>query len=385
MKTRKRVFVGMSGGVDSSVAAALLKEQGYDVVGVFMKNWSDDRFSDCPWEKDWQDVQAVGKKLGIPVMSWNFEREYRTKVIDYFFAEYAAGRTPNPDIMCNKEIKFGLFLNRSLAEGADYVVTGHYARKITREQVDSVAGRRVREQFLAIPKDTHKDQTYFLYTLTDDQLKRILFPLAKLNKEEVRAEARELGLSTADRPDSQGICFVGEVNLVSFLKSRLPEKPGPIVTVDGHIIGQHQGVWFYTVGQRHGLGVGGGIPYYVVGKDLKTNTLVVAPGSDHPALYSTEICVENFVIRLPIRAARVSVRIRHGGPLAPASLQLCDDSIAHISFDEPQRAVTPGQATVFYQDGVVVGGGTVADIRSWPSPRMDRKRKEFESTRIRTR
>ena len=370
----------MSGGVDSSVAAALLKEQGYDVVGVYLKNWSDDRFSDCPWEKDWADVQAVGKKLDIPVVSWNFEREYRARVIEYFFREYAAGRTPNPDVMCNKEIKFGLFLTHALKARADHVATGHYARIVERENEIT----REREKFLAIPKDTHKDQTYFLYTLTHNQLQHVLFPLADLTKEGVRAKAKELGLPTADRPDSQGICFVGEVNLVNFLKSRLPEKVGAIETIDGETIGEHRGVWFSTIGQRHGLGIGGGIPYYVVDKDVATNTLIVAAGSDHPALYSREMVVEEVEWRGRVNEftrERVNVRIRHGGPLVVATIKAFHSSThpsssrqLKVFFAEPQRAVTPGQVAVFYKGGTVLGGGIIAPTsvrprRSLRSPR----------------
>jgi tRNA-specific 2-thiouridylase len=374
----------MSGGVDSSVAAVLLKEQGYEVVGVYLKNWSDDRFRDCPWEEDFADAKATGKKLGIPVISWNFEREYRAKVIDYFFAEYAAGRTPNPDIVCNKEIKFGLFLARALKEGADYVATGHYAR-ITR--IDSnkdtrmdpnirvhSSTRRSRDSssfVLAIPKDAKKDQTYFLYTLTSFQLSHVLFPLANMTKEEVRAIAARRQLPTADKPDSQGICFVGEINLVNFLKSRLPQKMGPIMTVEGDYVGEHQGVWFYTIGQRHGLSVGGGIPYYVVGKDIKTNTLTVAAGSDHPALYSRKMVVDDTVLQVDIVdkvdqliGFKAHVRIRHGMEPQPATINRINESTNQllVVFDDEQRAITPGQAAVFYKKGIVLGGGTIGQL-----------------------
>jgi tRNA-specific 2-thiouridylase len=353
MKTPK-VYVGLSGGVDSSVAAALLKEQGYDVVGVYLKNWSDDSFGNCPWEQELADAKAAAKHIGVPIISWNFEREYRAKVIEYFFAEYAAGRTPNPDVVCNKEIKFGLFLNKAFVEGADFVATGHYARIIER------SGKK----FLAQPKDLYKDQTYFLYTLTDEQLDRVLFPLADITKVEVRAIAKGLGLPNAEKLDSQGICFVGEVNVVNLLKSRLPENVGPIITTDGNVIGQHSGAWFYTIGQRHGLGVGGGIPYYVVAKDMDTNTLTVAAGDGHPALYTRRMIVDDLIWRGSGGRQRVEVRIRHGAPLVSATLSIGGNR-GVVCFSEEQRAVTPGQAAVVYTDGVVLGGGVITEeVRS---------------------
>jgi len=348
----RKVFVGMSGGVDSSVAAALLQEQGYDVVGVFMKNWSNDEFTDCPWEQDFADAKAVADKLGMPIISWNFEKEYRSKVIEYFFAEYAAGRTPNPDVMCNKEIKFGLFMDRAFEEGADYISTGHYAQIIPKNG----------QKWLAMPKDRHKDQTYFLYTLTPSQLNTIIFPLSGLTKDNVRAKAHALELPNAQKPDSQGICFIGEVNVVHLLKSRLPERPGLITTIEGDDVGEHRGVWFFTIGQRHGLGIGGGIPYYVAGKDVPTNTLIVASGDSHPALFSSKMEVEGLFWRLPRKPGRVSVRLRHGAPLVPATIRI-SRSKAIVRFDDDQRAVTPGQAAVFYLNDVVVGGGAIAESR----------------------
>ncbi len=352
-RARPKVYVGMSGGVDSSVAAALLKERGYDVVGVYLKNWSDDTFGVCPWEQEFADAKAAADTIGIPIISWNFEKEYRAKVIEYFFAEYAAGRTPNPDVMCNKEIKFGLFLDRTLDEVADYVATGHYADIVEQN------GRK----FLAQPKDLKKDQTYFLYTLTDRQLNHVLFPLSDITKKEVRAKAKKIGLSNADKPDSQGICFVGEVNVANLLKSRLPEKVGRIVTIDGNVIGEHNGAWFYTIGQRHGLGIGGlpgqgGIPYYVVDKNVATNTLIVVAGDSHPALYHRTMELGDIFWRGTVNRRRIDVRIRHGAPLVPATVRLTGEK-ARVTFDSPQRAITPGQTAVFYLDGLVIGGGTI--------------------------
>lgn len=378
MKTRPLVYVGLSGGVDSSVAAAKLSDAGFDVVGVFMKNWSDDTFGDCPWEQEFADAKAAADVIGIPVISWNFEKEYRAKVIEYFFAEYAAGRTPNPDIMCNKEIKFGLFLKKALKEGADFVATGHYARivrmdtnrdtRISANMRDYSSTRRSRDSgtfVLAQPKDLRKDQTYFLYTLTDEHLRHVLFPLADMTKHEVRLKAKELGLANADKPDSQGICFVGEVNVVNLLKSRLPEKTGPIVTTDGEVIGQHNGAWFYTIGQRHGLGVGGGIPYYVVDKDVKTNTLIVAVGDSDPALYHQTMELDDVLWRGSANRQRVDVRIRHGASLVPATI-VVRGSRATIRFGNVQRAVTPGQAAVIYKDSIVLGGGIIASTPVTP-------------------
>jgi tRNA-specific 2-thiouridylase len=268
----------MSGGVDSSVAALLLKREGYDVIGVFMKNWDDtDEAGVCTAEEDYDDVRRVCDQIGIPYYTVNFEREYWEKVFVYFLEEYRRGRTPNPDVMCNKEIKFKAFLEKAMQLEAEYLATGHYAR----------IGREFDTYTLLRGVDQGKDQTYFLYTLGQEQLTRTLFPIGHLTKQEVRGIAREAGLATAHKKDSTGICFIGEKDFKAFLSQYLPAQPGDIRTIDGELKGRHDGLMFHTLGQRKGLGIGGaGEPWFVVGKDLETNTLIVAQGRDHPALYS---------------------------------------------------------------------------------------------------
>lgn len=367
----KTVYVALSGGVDSSVAAALLMKQGYRVVGIFMKTYEGDpKLGYCPWEEDQKMVGKVAKHLKIPWKTWNFSRKYEVKVLGPFFKSYERGLTPNPDTFCNREIKFGEFLRRALLEGADFIATGHYARVIRINSHDSDSSRFA----LAIPKDRHKDQTYFLYQLNQEQLERSLFPLGCYTKAQVRQLAKKMGLPNADRPDSQGICFVGEVPIREFLGHRLPKKRGPIVSTSGEKIGTHDGIWFFTIGQRHGLQVGGlpgqgGIPYYVVDKDVEGNTLFVSPGLA-PELYQKEMEVEevNWVIEdtkvikdiQDIEGARVLVRFRHGQDLQSARLHLTHSiSSVGVVFDSPQRAIAPGQAAVFYQGDRLLGGGVI--------------------------
>ena len=350
----KKVVVGMSGGVDSSVAAALLKKEGYDVSGVFMKNWADPKYP-CPWKEDRRDAMRVAAVLDIQFETWDFTKEYRASVVDYMVREYAAGRTPNPDVMCNREIKFGLFLEWALERGADYVATGHYVKKIKNEKLKSKNYR------LAIAKDLNKDQSYFLWTLTQEQLAHSLFPIGDYTKPEVRKLARKFGLPTADKPDSQGICFIGEIDLGAFLRDELGTKLGKVLTTAGKIVGEHEGVQFYTIGQRHGLGFGGGIPFYVVEKDAKTNMLVVAEGPNDNALFSKELTVEsiNWISgETPTFPLRCEARIRYKQPLQACSVERIADSIG-ITFGEEQRAVTPGQSVVFYKKGVMLGGGII--------------------------
>lgn len=357
-RKRPKVIVGMSGGVDSSVAAALLVRQGYEVVGAFMKNWSDTKdpvTGSCAWRGERHDAELVAAKLGIPFVTFDFEKEYREAVVQYLFREYEAGRTPNPDVLCNKAVKFDLFLKRALAMGADLIATGHYAR-IRRPARSGVA------LALLAGLDRNKDQSYFLHQLTQDQLGRTLFPVGGLKKPAVRQLARRYGLPTAEKKDSQGICFIGKVDLKSFLARRIPRHPGPIVTVDGRVIGRHQGIAPFTIGQRHGLDIGGGQPYYVVEKDVRRNALIVAAGGDHPALYSKRLAAEAahwIAGRPPKLPLKCRARIRYRQPLQDATVRPGARGRLEVSFTKPQRAVTPGQFVVFYQGAVCLGGGVI--------------------------
>ena len=283
---KQKVFVGMSGGVDSSVTAALLQEQGFDVVGVHIKMWSDPSIP-CNFKEDRYDAMRVAESIGIPFQTWDFTGEYRTAVVDYMIREYAAGRTPNPDVMCNRHIKFGIFLTRALAMGADYVATGHYTRIKNQE-----SGIRGNDYKLLAARDPNKDQSYFLWTLTQAQLRHCLFPIGEYAKPEVREMARERGLPTAEKKDSQGICFIGEINLPEFLKKHIAVSHGPVLTTSGRTVGEHEGLSFYTLGQREGLGIGGGgIPYYVAQKDFSRNALIVSEGPYDEKLFAEELSV----------------------------------------------------------------------------------------------
>jgi tRNA-uridine 2-sulfurtransferase len=351
-----RVVVGMSGGVDSSVTALLLKQQGYDVVGIFMKNWDDtDEFGVCTATEDYEDVARVAGQIGIPYYAVNFEKEYWDNVFTYFLDEYKAGRTPNPDVVCNKEIKFKAFLEHALALGADYVATGHYA------QVDHSNGK-VR---MLRGIDRGKDQTYFLNQLTKEQLSRVMFPLGGLNKSEVRAVAREHNLATANKKDSTGICFIGERDFKDFLSHYLPAQTGEIWTVDGEYKGTHDGLMYYTNGQRQGLGIGGpGGPWFVCGKDLDENILYVAP-EDHESLFSEGLIADdmNWINGLPhSEAFQCTAKFRYRQPDQPVTVIPQTDGTLKVMFDEPQKAITPGQAVVFYDGDECLGGGTITTI-----------------------
>ena len=364
-----KVFVGLSGGVDSAVSAALLKEQGYEVVGIFMKNWSGDDYgiqAECPWEEDQKAAEAVAKHLGIEFRSFNFEKEYRDKVVEYFFAEYQKGRTPNPDVMCNKEIKFKLFLEKAMAMGADFIATGHYARKI--EVISKIENIDENETEYKMLKgvDNNKDQTYFLYNLTYEQLSKSLFPVGEFEKPKVRELARKFKLPNAERPDSQGICFIGEINVLKFLMSRIPEKDGDIVDIDsGKVVGQHKGVYFYTLGQREGLRIGGQqIPYFVVSKDIEKNIVFVGHGTDHPKMYKHEVQLENIHFinpqteeRLRQSKEQLTASIRYRQKPQPGVLDIENKKFV---FDQPQRAVTSGQSLVLYSGEECLGGGVIA-------------------------
>ncbi|WP_294964734.1 tRNA 2-thiouridine(34) synthase MnmA [uncultured Gilliamella sp.] len=361
INSSKKVVVGMSGGVDSSVSAYLLQQQGYDVVGLFMKNWEeDDNEEYCSAAVDLADAQAVCDKLGIKLNTINFAAEYWDNVFEHFLAEYKAGRTPNPDILCNKEIKFKAFLQYAAEDlGADYIATGHYVRK---RETDSTV-----ELLRGI--DSNKDQSYFLYTLSEQQLSKSLFPVGELEKPQVRKIAEQLGLATAAKKDSTGICFIGERKFSDFLARYLPAQSGVIRTVDGEIIGQHQGLMYHTLGQRKGLGIGGlkhtdDTPWYVVEKDVKNNELIVAQGHDHPALFSDGLIAQQLhwvnrqVITQPFTCT-VKTRYRQQD-IACRVNPLAEDKI-EVIFANPVAAVTPGQSAVFYQGEVCLGGGIIEE------------------------
>lgn len=356
--SKTRVVVGMSGGVDSSVTALLLKEQGYDVIGIFMKNWDDtDENGVCTATEDYKDVVAVADQIGIPYYSVNFEKEYWDRVFEYFLAEYCAGRTPNPDVMCNKEIKFKAFLDYAITLGADYVATGHYARVARGEDGTVHMLRGV---------DNGKDQTYFLSQLSQEQLQKTMFPLGHLEKPEVRKLAEEAGLSTAKKKDSTGICFIGEKNFKNFLSNYLPAQPGRMMTVDGRDMGEHAGLMYYTIGQRGGLGIGGqhggdNAPWFVVGKDLSKNILYVGQGFYHDSLMSTslEASQVHFTREMPEEfTLECMAKFRYRQPDSKVIVHVKGDK-AEVIFAEPQRAITPGQAVVFYDGEECLGGGLI--------------------------
>ena len=359
---KKKVLVAMSGGVDSSVAAALLKKEGYEVMGGFMKNFSSESWKgviddDCPWEADFEDVKKVCKVLKIPFRSFNFEKEYREKVIEYFFKEYKAGHTPNPDIMCNKEIKFKIFLDKAKELGFDYIATGHYA--IIKEN----RKLRITNYELLKGVDVKKDQSYFLYTLNQKQLSQILFPIGKYIKSEVRALAKKFKLPNAEKKDSQGICFVGHIDLKKFLQQRLPEKQGIVVDTSGKEMGKHSGAWYFTIGQRKGIGIGGGDPLYVIEKNVKTNTLVVARGSKDKHLYFKNLIINDahWISRTPKFPVLCSAKIRYQQKDQKCKITKKGAQI-NITFKNPQFAPAVGQSVVFYKQNKVLGGGIVDKI-----------------------
>jgi tRNA-specific 2-thiouridylase len=351
------VVVGMSGGVDSSVSALLLQQQGYQLTGVFMKNWEEDDDTEyCTAAADLADAQAVCDTLGIELKTINFAAEYWDHVFEYFLAEYRSGRTPNPDILCNREIKFKAFLDYARYLGADYMATGHYVRK---QEVGDCTQ-------LLKGDDTSKDQSYFLYALKQAQIAATLFPVGKLPKPQVRQLAQQHKLITHDKKDSTGICFIGERKFRDFLSQYLPAQPGKIVDDHGNIVGEHQGLMYYTIGQRQGLGIGGiantdDAPWYVVGKDIDSNQLVVVQGSNHPLLFTSSLIAEQLTWvadQPPDQTFVATAKIRYR-----QQDQTCRVSITHdqakVEFTQPQRAVTPGQSIVFYQGEVCLGGGII--------------------------
>jgi tRNA-specific 2-thiouridylase len=351
-----KVVVGMSGGVDSSVAALLLKEQGYDVIGVFMKNWEEtDEFGNCTATEDFEDVRQVCDQIGIPYYTVNFTKQYWDRVFTYFLEEYKRGRTPNPDVMCNKEIKFKEFLQYAIKLGADYLATGHYA------QVEYQDG----EYHLLRGLDTNKDQTYFLCTLGQDQLSKAMFPIGHLTKPQLREIAENAGLKTAKKKDSTGICFIGERNFKEFLSNYLPAQPGEMRTFTGEVKGKHDGLMYYTLGQRKGLGIGGagsGEPWFVAEKDLKNNILYVVQGEEHPALYTYGLLateVHWVSSKCKEREFSCSAKFRYRQPDQGVRVKLLSEDKYLVIFDEPQKAITPGQAVVFYDGQDCLGGGII--------------------------
>lgn len=356
--TTAQVIVGLSGGVDSSVAAYLLKQQGYGVEGMFMKNWEeDDTEEHCSAAEDLADARSVSESLAIPLHTVNFSAEYWDRVFSHFLKEYEAGRTPNPDILCNREIKFKAFLDHAIDMGADFIATGHYAR------VEKRDGRYL----LLKGRDGNKDQSYFLYTLGQKQLQKSLFPIGELEKSEVRRIALEHKLVTHDKKDSTGICFIGERNFRDFLSRYLPAKPGEIQTPEGRVIGRHSGLMYYTLGQRQGLGIGGvpgapDEPWYVVAKDMERNILYAAQGHDHPMLFSSVLhagqlsWVAGTGPAAPFRC-HAKTRYRQGDQAC--TITRITESGCEVRFDQPQRAVTPGQSVVFYDGEICLGGGVI--------------------------
>ena len=366
MEKRKRVVLGMSGGVDSSVAAILLKEQGYDVIGVFMKNWEEkDENGVCMAEEDYKDVITVAEQLEIPYYSVNFVKEYWDKVFTYFLDEYKRGRTPNPDVMCNKEIKFRAFLDYAMKLGADYVATGHYAR-IIHEEVEDENGKRIKSTMLR-GVDDNKDQTYFLCQLSQEQLEKVLFPLGEYTKPQIREIAEKYNLATAKKKDSTGICFIGERDFNKFLSQYLPAKGGNIVNTQGKVLGHHNGLMYYTIGQRKGIGIGNtkegtGKPWFVVDKDLEKNELIVTQG-DNSVLYSKGLIATDFnfinEVQFPLEC---TVKFRYRQKDTKAVINKLDENEYEVIFDEPQKAVTLGQIVVAYDGEVCLGGGVIDKI-----------------------
>ncbi len=352
------VIVGLSGGVDSSLSALLLQRQGYRVSGLFMKNWEENRAEGpCMWEEDVADALAVCDRLGIPLNTVDLTATYWREVFEDFLSEYRAGRTPNPDILCNREIKFKAFLDHALAQGADKIATGHYARI---EERDGTC-------LLLKGRDRNKDQSYFLYALGQRALSRTLFPVGGLEKTEVRRLAREAGLPVHDKKDSTGICFIGERRFREFLARYLPASPGEILDTGGRLIGRHQGVFYYTLGQRQGLGIGGvqgamEAPWYVLAKDIPANVIIAGQGHDHPWLFSRSLIATRLHWisgQPPVLPLRCRAKTRYRQPDQACEIQPLEGGRCRVVFAREQRAVTPGQSVVFYQDDICLGGGII--------------------------
>lgn len=390
---KKRVVVGLSGGVDSSVAAYLLQQEGYEVIGLFMKNWHDDSVTisnECPWLEDSNDALLVAEKLGIPFQTVDLSEQYQEKIVDYMFSEYEKGRTPNPDVLCNREIKFAVFLEIALSLGADYVATGHYCQKRTTE----LDGKPL--YHLIAGADNNKDQSYFLCQLSQEQLAKSLFPIGALTKPQVREIAAEMDLVTAEKKDSQGLCFIGKVRLPEFLQQKLQPKEGQIIQIGknhpiyssteevetlaslshkitytpdmGKVVGKHQGAHYFTVGQRKGLNVGGTTePLFVIATDVETNTIYTGLSSNHPGLFRRGLFIdasETHWIRTDLALSTgeskdVMARIRYRQPLQKATLHQEENGM-YVIFDEPQSAITEGQFVAWYQEDELLGSGVIA-------------------------
>ncbi|MFT2110171.1 tRNA 2-thiouridine(34) synthase MnmA [Marinomonas sp. 2405UD68-3] len=358
LNTGKKVIVGMSGGVDSSVSALLLMQQGYQVEGLFMKNWDEDDGTEyCTAKDDLADAQVVCDTLGVHLHTANFASEYWDNVFEHFLEEYKMGRTPNPDILCNKEIKFKAFLEYALELGADYIATGHYVRR----------GELEGEATLLKGLDNNKDQSYFLYAVGKHEIAKTLFPVGELEKPEVRRLAEEHNLVTHNKKDSTGICFIGERRFKDFLEQYLPAQPGQIQTLEGDTIGTHSGLMYHTIGQRQGLGIGGlanysDDPWYVVEKDLKNNILLVTQGGEHDALYKTHLIADNMdwvALKAPIMPLQCKAKCRYRQTDQDCTIDVLTDGRYEVSFTMPQRAITPGQSVVFYLDNLCLGGGII--------------------------
>ena len=362
----KKVIVGMSGGVDSSVSAYVLMQQGYEVEGLFMKNWEEDDGTEyCTALADLADAQQVADTLGIKLHTANFAAEYWDRVFEHFIAEYSAGRTPNPDILCNKEVKFRAFLDYALTLGADYIATGHYAR---RGEAMELNGEWVAPLLKGL--DKNKDQSYFLHAVHGRQIALTLFPLGDMEKPAVREIAKTQGFENHDKKDSTGICFIGERRFKDFLEQYIPAKPGMIVTESGEEIGEHSGLMFYTIGQRQGLGIGGlsnktEAPWFVLSKDLKNNRLIIGQGTNHPTLFTDNLCAEEifWVTEKPALPLRCKAKTRYRQPDQDCEVFEDDSGQITVCFNQPQRAVTPGQSVVFYDGDVCLGGGVIE--RTW--------------------
>lgn len=362
----KKVIVGLSGGVDSAVCVILLKEQGYDVEGMFMRNWDSSLNGDilgnpndpndvCPQEKDYMDALQVANDLNIPLHRSDFVQEYWDRVFQYFLSEYHKNRTPNPDILCNKEIKFKAFLEKANSMGCDYIAMGHYARVIHEKN----------HHTLLKGIDENKDQSYFLCQLTEQQIAKALFPIGHLTKPEVREIARKYHLSIADKKDSTGVCFIGERNFKPFLKNYILSQPGKMCTLQGDVVGEHDGIMYYTVGQRHGLGIGGpGEAWFVIGKIAKDNILLVGQGDEQEYLYSNRCIVKemNWLKQPSSNQIECSAKFRYRQKDIPVTLNIMDSNTVQVDYPSKARAVTPGQAAVFYQGDIVLGGGNIDEV-----------------------